>query len=87
MILRKTDYLPVAHRRRHTSKEIDVMFDEFLSSDAECMEVVGWDKEYKTVKSCQNSLAQCAMMRRLGVKASVRGDRVFLVKRGVKSEI
>ena len=96
MILKRTDFLPRPKSHHHTSQELDsnnektvlenIMFDEFIRSDSSCMEIIGWNKEYKSARSCQNSLTQAILTRRIAMRVSVRGDRVFLVKRGVKNE-
>jgi hypothetical protein len=63
---------------------IYALLDRFLDSDHQCVKVTGWN--HVSANVCKSSIDTVIKRERLfGVKVTVRGNEVFLVKKDYKN--
>lgn len=66
--------------------ENELFLKQFLESQKAIMEVEGWEGNYTDVYSCAATLTATAKRTHLGVKASTRKGRVFLINTSLYKE-
>lgn len=66
--------------RNRGRKDMDAKLNGFMKLNTKAAEVVGWEDEYKNIRSAQSTLHNALKRRGLPVHVRIRNTKLYLVR-------